>query len=138
MRRTTKRIVDFLPLFHSAKSQNSINFLVVLFLYFLGNSTKGYTTASFCKITAFWGVPNPSTVSSAFTSAAKDSHPREPRPYICDLRARIECEPLSEHSTRSDRVTNIGARFSWVASTLQSKSEPLIAFYGVGVIMKYN
>ena len=28
--------------------------------------------------------------------------------YICGLRARIECEPGGEHSTRSDRVTNIG------------------------------
>ena len=27
--------------------------------------------------------------------------------HICDLRERIECEPLSEYSTRSDRVTNM-------------------------------
>ena len=28
--------------------------------------------------------------------------------YIYGLRTRIECEPGGEHSTRSDRVTNIG------------------------------
>ena len=39
---------------------------------------------------------------------AKDSPGRENLSYICGLRTRIECEPLSEHSTRSDRVTNIG------------------------------
>ena len=33
---------------------------------------------------------------------------KKANPYICDIRARIDCEPLSEHSTRSDRVTNIG------------------------------
>ena len=27
--------------------------------------------------------------------------------YICSLSARIECEPEGEHSTHSDRVTNI-------------------------------
>ena len=32
------------------------------------------------------------------------------RTYICGLGARIECEPLSEHSTHSDRVTDY--RFS--------------------------
>ena len=32
-------------------------------------------------------------------------------PYICDIRARIECEPLSEHSTRSDTFTNIRIGF---------------------------
>ena len=38
----------------------------------------------------------------------KNSSQREKISYICGLRARIECEPVSEHSTRSDRVTNIG------------------------------
>ncbi len=47
---------------------------------------------------------------------AKNSSPREKKPYICGLRARIECEPLSEHSTHSDRVTNIGLFLSWGAS----------------------
>ena len=46
--------------------------------------------------------------NSDFTSTAKDSSQREKPTYICGLRARIECEPFSEHSTRSDRVTNIG------------------------------
>ena len=41
---------------------------------------------------------NPATVSFQ----------REKPSYICGLRARIECEPFSEHLTRSDRVTNIG------------------------------
>ena len=48
------------------------------------------------------------TVTSVQLPAAKDSSPKEKIPYICGLRARIECEPFSEHSTRSDRVTNIG------------------------------
>ncbi len=59
--------------------------------------------------------PNPPTRNSDFSPATKVSSPREPIPYICGLRARIECEPLSEHSTRSDRVTNIGYRLSWGA-----------------------
>ena len=37
---------------------------------------------------------------------------REKRTYICGLGARIECEPLSEHSTHSDRVTDIGQLLS--------------------------
>ena len=36
------------------------------------------------------------------------SSEREKLSYICGLRARIKCEPVSEHLTRSDRVTNIG------------------------------
>ena len=52
----------------------------------------------------------PSNMKSDFTSTAKDSSPKETIAYICGLRARIECEPISEHSTRSDRVTNIGYR----------------------------
>ena len=38
----------------------------------------------------------------------KKQLPREKISYICGLRTRIECEPGGEHSTRSDRVTNIG------------------------------
>ena len=53
-----------------------------------------------------------------FVPIAKDSSKREPIPYICGLRARIECERLSEHSTRSDRVTNIGYRLPVGASVL--------------------
>ena len=45
-----------------------------------------------------------------FAQTAKDSSPKETIAYICGLRARIECEPISEHSTRRDRVTNIGYR----------------------------
>ena len=47
---------------------------------------------------------------------AKDSPQREPLPYICGLRARIECEQGGEHSTRRDRVTNIGMLLSFGAS----------------------
>ena len=49
---------------------------------------------------------------------AKDSSQREKIAYICGLRARIECEPGGEHSTRSDRVTNIGYLLSLGASLL--------------------
>ena len=52
----------------------------------------------------------PSNMKSDFTSTAKDSSPKETIAYICGRRARIECEPVSEHSTRRDRVTNIGYR----------------------------
>ena len=58
------------------------------------------------------------TPNSEFTSTAKDSTQREKIPYICGLRTRIECEPVSEHSTHSDRVTNIGSLLSLGASTL--------------------
>jgi len=58
------------------------------------------------------------TPNSEFTSTAKDSTQREKIPYICGLRTRIECEPVSEHSTHSDRVTNIGYLLSLGASTL--------------------
>ena len=51
---------------------------------------------------------NPATVSS---QRKKISH-------ICGLRARIECEPLGEHSTHSDRVTNMGYLFSLGASSV--------------------
>ena len=57
-------------------------------------------------------------MNSDFSSVAKDSFQREPIPYICGLRARIECEPGGEHSTRSDRVTNIGYGLSLEASAL--------------------
>ena len=62
--------------------------------------------------------PNPPTKNSDFSPTAKVSSQREPIPYICGLRARIECEPFSEHSIRSDRVTNIGYRLSLGASLL--------------------
>ena len=58
------------------------------------------------------------TPNSEFTSTAKDSTQREKIPYICGLRTRIECEPVSEHSTHSDRVTKIGYLLSLGASTL--------------------
>ena len=58
------------------------------------------------------------TPNSEFTSTAKDSTQSEKIPYICGLRTRIECEPVSKHSTHSDRVTNIGYLLSLGASTL--------------------
>ena len=57
------------------------------------------------------------TVNNNF-SLAKDSSQKKKIPYICGLRARIECEPFSEHSTHSDRVTNIGYLLSLGASPL--------------------
>ncbi len=60
----------------------------------------------------------PPTLNSKFLPQPKNSFPREPIPYICGLRARIECEHRGEHSTRSDRVTNIGYWLSWEASPL--------------------
>ena len=35
---------------------------------------------------------NPPTLNSDFSPTAKDSSQRENLPYICGLRARIECE----------------------------------------------
>ena len=46
--------------------------------------------------------------------------------YICGLGARIECEPVSEHSTRRDRVTNIGHLLSWGASILPAATQNLL------------
>ena len=63
----------------------------------------------------------PSNMKSDFTSTANDSSPHETIAYICGLRARIECEPISEHSTRSDRVTNIGYRLFGGASPCELK-----------------
>ena len=63
------------------------------------------------------------TPNSEFTSTAKDSTQREKIPYICGLRTRIECEPVSEHSTHSDRVTNIGYLLSLGASTLPAATQ---------------
>ena len=63
----------------------------------------------------------PSNMKSDFTSTAKDGSPTETIAYICGLRARIECEPISEHSTRRDRVTNIGYRLFGGASPCELK-----------------
>ena len=69
------------------------------------------------------------TPNSEFTSTAKDSTQREKIPYICGLRTRIECEPVSEHSTHSDRfnprskATNIGYLLSLGASTLPAATQ---------------
>ena len=55
----------------------------------------------------------PSNMKSDFTSTAKDSSPKETIAYIC--------EPFSEHSTRRDRVTNIGYRLFGGASPCELK-----------------
>ena len=65
------------------------------------------------------------TLNSNFIPA-KDSSYREKVPYICGLRARIGCEPVSEHSTRSDRVTNIGYLLSVGASVLSTTNYYLL------------
>ncbi len=65
-------------------------------------------------------------INSGFPTVAKVSTQRKKLPYICGLRARIECEPLSEHSTHSDRVTNIGELLSLGASPcLRQPRNPL-------------
>ena len=69
----------------------------------------------------------PSNMKSDFTSTAKDSSPKETIAYICGLRARIECEPISEHSTRRDRVTNIGYRLFGGGVSLRTKTTFLLA-----------
>ena len=51
---------------------------------------------------------------------------REKLFYICSLSARIECEPEGEHSTHSDRVTNIGYCLFRGASTLPAANQNLI------------
>ena len=61
--------------------------------------------------------------NSDLPSAAKDSTQREKISYICGLRARIECEPFSEHSTHSDRVTDIGYLLSLGASPLPTANQ---------------
>ena len=63
----------------------------------------------------------PSNMKSDCTSTAKDSSPTATIAYICGLRARIECEPIREHSTRRDRVTNIGYRLFGGASPCELK-----------------
>ena len=63
-----------------------------------------------------------------FVPIAKDSSKREPIPYICGLRARIECEHRGEHSTRSDRVTNIGYALFCGASLLACSNPEFTAF----------
>ena len=72
----------------------------------------------------------PSNMKSDFTSTAKDSsplpaansnlpfHPIDITRLICEC---IECEPISEHSTRRDRVTNIGYRLFGGASPCELK-----------------
>ena len=67
-----------------------------------------YGETVFLKFAMFWRIPKFSNVNSDFAPAAKVSFQKGKIPYICGLRARIECEPFSEHSTHSDRVTNIG------------------------------
>ena len=85
---------------------------------------------NFENFTLLWSIPKFFNINSNFASAAKDSSPIEKPPYICGLRARIGCEPFSEHPTRSDRVTDIGWFFYWGASTLPcGKPELLKVFY---------
>ena len=71
----------------------------------------------------------PSNMKSDFTSTAKDSSPKETIAYIFGLRARIECEPISEHSTRRDRVTNIGYRLFGGGVSLRTKTTFLPLLY---------
>ena len=70
---------------------------------------------TFCIITGLYMMRSR---HSDFTPVSKNSSPRKKTPYICGLRARIECEREGEHSTHSDRVTNIGYLLSLEASAL--------------------
>ena len=63
-------------------------------------------------------------MNSDLSPPAKDSTLKNKKTYICGLRARIEYEPLSEYSTHSDRVTNIGYLLSWGVSAL-----PVLIYY---------
>ena len=56
----------------------------------IGNWDKDFSVQPQIPTTTILIQLNPATVSLR----------REPIPYICGLRTRIECEPLSEHSTR--------------------------------------
>ncbi len=68
----------------------------------------------------------------------ENSTPREKMPYICGLRARIECEPLSEHSTHSDRVTNIGHLLSGGASVLPAATQNFLQTQGFQRLFFYK
>ena len=70
-----------------------------------------------------------SAVNSNFNLTKNSSH-RETISYICGLRTRIGCEPFSEHSTHSDRVTNIGYRLPVGASVLLTQ---ITIYLSVGV-----
>ena len=94
----------------------SINFFVVLLIDFSNFPT---TTSNSPKSDS----QSFSELNPKFPPAAKDSSQRKKIPYICGLRARIECEPGGEHSTRSDRVTNIGYLLSLGASALPGPPE---------------
>ena len=61
---------------------------------------------------------NFSKTNYEFALIAKDSAKNKKLSYICGLGTRIECERGGEHSTRSDRVTNIGYLLSSGASVL--------------------
>ena len=81
--------------------------------------------------------PNPPTRILTLLQQPKNSSPREKIAYICGLRARIECEPLSEHSTRSDRVTDIGYLLSWGASPFACGNSEFFHFtcFALGYIL---
>ena len=91
--------------------------------------TMLWRSCLFCKFITFRRIPKFSNVNSDFAKAATVSFQREPIPYICGLRARIECEPVSEHSTRSDRVTNIGYRLSLEAFPLPFGKSGFFLFF---------
>ena len=64
---------------------------------------------------------NFSKTNYEFASIAKDSAKNKKLSYICGLGTRIECERGGEHSTHSDRVTNIASCF-WRVSFACGKS----------------
>ena len=70
--------------------------------------------------------PNPLRLILILLLQPKTAPPKETIAYICGLRARIECEHGSEHSTHSDRVTNIGYCLFRGASPLPAANQNLI------------
>ena len=68
----------------------------------------------------------PTITILVFLTSATVNPEIEKLSYICGLRARIECEPLSEHSTHSNRVTNIDYMLSLRASHLLRKLELIV------------
>ena len=100
-----------------------LTYIIVKLLRYCNNTI--FNISFHRKPQPIWRISKSFNIDSGFTPTAKDSTPREKISYICGLRARIECEPFSEHSTRRDRVKNIGYLLSWCASILPAANQNL-------------
>ena len=95
-------------------------------LYYYNNLSVSLLKTNSIEVHNLLAIPQSTpTVNSNFSSS-KNSFQRKTISYICGLRARSECEPFSEHSPRSDRVTNIGYCLPLEASVLSSTNYYLI------------